>query len=121
MFDCSFREACKLLPRSASAHMKIAPLPLLNMIRMRAVWRSPTGRKSKKFTADVEFPSNQRANFRVFGQVTGYADDGAGAGDGKSDAHCTCWLGERNNTNTDFRHMDNSGRTDVQSTRRDNN
>ena len=67
----------------------------------------------------MEFSSNQRSNFRVFGRVTGYGDNDADAGDGKSDAHCR--LGERNNMNTDSQHTDSSGRMGVQSTRRDNN
>ncbi len=75
--------------------------------------------KEKNLAADVEFLSNQRSNFRVFGQVTGYGDDGADTGGGKSDVLCR--LGKRNNMNTDSRHTDSSGRMGVQSTHRDNN
>ena len=53
--------------------------------------------------------------------VIGYGDDGTDAGGGKSDARCIYRLGERNNKNTDSRHMDSSGRTGGDSTRRDNN
>ena len=63
-----------------------------------------------------------RGNSRVGPvRVTGCDDDGTDAGGGKSDVRGTYSLGERNNTNTDSLHTDSSGRTGVDSTRRDNN
>src|SRR5205807_1582666 len=47
--------------------------------------------------------------------------DNDGDDGGRSDAHCTCSLGARNNMNTDSRHTDNSGHTGADSTHRDNN
>ena len=92
------------------------------MIRMRTACRFPTGRKKgQNFRSGVEFlPTKVRISESLI-RLTGCADNGADAGGGKSDAHCTCGLGVRNNMNMDSRHTGSNERTDARSSHRDNN
>lgn len=98
-----------------------ASVPLL--IRIEYEWSRGSQsdeKRGQKYRSGMEFlPTKVRISSLL--SFTGCADSGVDADGDKSDAHCICSLGVRNNMNIDSRHTDSNGRTDARSTRRDNN
>ena len=121
MFGCSFREACKT-PVTECIGVYENRASSSSYYDSDASGLAVPDQSEKEKNLLLMWSSLPiRARISECAQITGYGDDGADAGGGNSDAHCTCRLGERNNMNTDSQHTDSSGRTGVQGTRRDNN
>ena len=103
--------------------MKIAPFPLFKYDSDSSSLAVPARKKKGlKFRFVIWRISNHVAYLGMpLCRLTRCGECGGDNDGDTSDARCTDGLAARNNRHMDFRRTDSSGRTDADSTRKDNN